>query len=280
LQQVPPAEVVEKLGAAHPTHMPYLRSDHVKFWKYHMEKVAPRPAQVASMDKGSVLRLLGLLTKDRVLKRGVDVKPYTSSWIWSLLARLPDRGELTSEEIGVVRELGKKAVLVGIGFKDGNDWDVGMQEVEAGLDDEWDEQGEVSAVMNEEEIQIDLDADDDDQVDADEHSITTENGREPSKQQASDETVVVTIDELELSSSGEELEALRSRLLQRVDTEQLGFTVNLEPEIVEPNEESLGNATPSKWNTKATVDMIITVAGEVYGQRDLLEFRGIWKSTV
>jgi hypothetical protein len=282
LQQVPPAEAVDKLGAAHPTHMPYLRSDHVKFWKYHMEKAAPRPAQVASMDKGSVLRLLGLLTKDRVLKRGVDVKPYTSSWIWSLLARLPERGELTSEEIGVVRELGKKAVLVGIGLKDGDDWDVGMQEVEAGLDDEWDKHGEVSAVMNE-EIQIDLDADDDDQVDADEPSINVEHEQEPSKQQASDEKVAATIDELELSSSGEELETLRSRLLQRVDTEQFGFTVNQEPEIVEPCQESAGNATPpgpSKWNTKATVDMIITVAGEVYGQRDLLEFRGIWKSTV
>lgn len=29
-------------------------------------------------------------------------------------------------------------------------------------------------------------------------------------------------------------------------------------------------------NAKATVDMIITVAGEIYGQRDLLEFRETW----
>jgi len=30
-------------------------------------------------------------------------------------------------------------------------------------------------------------------------------------------------------------------------------------------------------NTRATVDMIITVVGEVYGQRDLLEFREVWE---
>jgi hypothetical protein len=31
-----------------------------------------------------------------------------------------------------------------------------------------------------------------------------------------------------------------------------------------------------RLNAKATIDMIITVAGEVYGQRDLLEFRETW----
>ena len=34
--------------------------------------------------------------------------------------------------------------------------------------------------------------------------------------------------------------------------------------------------TESDWNTRATIDMILTVVAECYGQRDLLEFREAW----
>ena len=128
-----------------------------------MQCMNPAPAQVASMDKNNVLRALGSLTGGKLLRSGVDIKPSVSLWVWALLARLPERGELSSEEIGVVRELGKRAVLVGICLDGEKNWQEGMQEVEAGLDEENDED-EGTYVANDEEIQLDIDEAFDDEI--------------------------------------------------------------------------------------------------------------------
>jgi hypothetical protein len=45
---------------------------------------------------------------------------------------------------------------------------------------------------------------------------------------------------------------------------------NLEDETGAP--EASEDAVPND-NTKATIDMILTIVGELYGQRDLLQFR-------
>ena len=139
LQQIPPVEAVQKLGKEHPTHLGRLKIELAKWWRWNMRTVDPLPAQIASMDKSTVLRLLGLLTGGSLLKRGSEVDVGVSRWAWALLGRLPDRGELTSEEIGVVRELGKKAVLVGMGLREEQAWEEGMGQVEAGFDQEEDD---------------------------------------------------------------------------------------------------------------------------------------------
>lgn len=41
-------------------------------------------------------------------------------------------------------------------------------------------------------------------------------------------------------------------------------------------EEKTENLCPDA-NTRATIDMIVTIVGEVFGQRDLLEFRDCWE---
>lgn len=225
---------------------------------------------------------------DRALKRGNHITSCISSWIWSLLARLPDRGELSSEEIGFIRELGKKAILVGTGLKENSDWDAGMREVEASLEDDWNEEGEVTAARPEEPEEHAQALDSATGV-ADENNLA-----EPSfnmsilesRTSATESMQFVPSDANDNSSTHQienvgatpqmspndspaALNAVKAKLLVRMDAEQPGFEVNVEPDVEE-----------LKWNTKATVDMIITVAGEIYGQRDLLEFRSLWKSTV
>lgn len=133
------------------------------------------------MDTETVLRLLRMCNSK--LKRRRNIERRLSTWIWSLLARLPDVGTLGGEEVFVVRDLGKRAVWVGLGWQD----DAVAKATEAQYEDG--EEGDVAVV-------------------------------------ASDG--VITADE----------------------------------------------------NTLATLCMILTIAGELYGQRDLLEFRQRWDAAL
>jgi hypothetical protein len=228
------------------------------------------------MDKSTVLRLLGLITQGSTLKRGSEITVGISTWVWSLLARLPERGELTSEEIGVVRELGKKAVLVGMGLQKAQLWEEGIQEVEATYGNDVQEE-ELLDYVNDDEIVLDH-VEDGNTEEGDVPTTSTIRSDNISSQDiaGSDtfETALPTQDSTEAGS----LASIKARLLERLHNQE--NEVNLEPEIpdlepVSAQEDSVSQDT-SKWNTKATVDIILTVAGEVYGQRDLLEFRGSW----
>lgn len=228
-----------------------------------MRTVDPLPAQISGMNKSTVLRLLGLLTGGNLLRRGTEVEVGVSRWTWSLLAKLPDRGELTSEEIGVVRELGKKAVLVGIGLKNDAELNEGMEEVEGGLD-QVEEEDEPLDVVNDSSIAT---------PSSPQHPV------DPVGEFGSANTLLVesqTSDTnnhasfLDVSHPTDDLATAKARILTSLD-EPVKHGVTLE----EPRKQS-ATGKMYKWNTKATVDMILTVAGEVYGQRDLLEFRGTW----
>lgn len=317
LQQIPPLETIQKLGQDHPTHVGKLTVTVARWWRWNMRTVDPKPAQIASMEKSTVLRLLGLLTGGTLLKRGAKVEVGVSRWAWSLLARLPERGELTSEEIGAVRELGKKAVLIGMGLRKNKNWEEGMKEVEKELDEE--EREEPIEIVNEDEIELDFEDDNEDldDTEAEVEPLTrdlTSDGafigpqvvvKEDKPSAVDDETDGVLLNEAisvnslskedgevlhaeyqseeegelpseEYSEGSETLAAARARLLAQIDQERIE-----DAEIQESTAAKIKQATNEKmaalWNTRATVDMIITVAGEVYGQRDLLEFRGAWE---
>jgi hypothetical protein len=242
-----------------------------------MRTVDPFPAQVASMDKDTVLRLLTVLAGGSLLKRGSEVEIGVSRWAWSLLARLPERGELNSEEIGIIRELGKKAVLVGVGLKAEKSWEEGIKEFEAGYNDGVDEVP--VPVENEEEIP--LENDDIPNIDTEIQKDSGVSARIISPIQPGKDAP-----EIEIAATREQLEdedflAAKARMLNTLADEPL--EINIEPEIITPKDQtpepdSEAEDSDSSWriNTKATLDMIVTVAGEVYGQRDLLEFRDQW----
>lgn len=267
-----------------------------------MRTVDPKPAQVASMDKSTVLRLLALMTGGTMLKRGAEVEAGVSRWAWSLLARLPERGELTSEEIGIVRELGKRAVLIGMGLRENQNWEEGMKEVEKDFDEE--DHDELAEIVNKDEIELDSEEDEAilKDIEADPELSATEllsgstfigpkliapdeehvNGVGASAHDGEEDRDMKYTSEEEgellsedLSEDSEALAVARARILARLDQEQTNDSdaEDLEAKI---QQEKLERESKT-WNTKATIDMIITVAGEVYGQRDLLEFRGAWE---
>jgi hypothetical protein len=298
----PPPEALAKLDEDHPTHLGALNTSVARWWRWKMRSVDPWPAQICSMDKSTVLRLLGLLSGGTLLKRGIAVDIGVSRWAWSLLARLPERGELTSEEIGVVRELGKKAVLVGMGLKEDAELDAGMDQVDPEYDEDADEDdGEALDVVNEEEIDLDMDSSFDEGL-----AGTVEEGAIDSSIPAMSATVMETYDlddssapqssmpstqtiDTEIFIDSDPVEDLDKTLqpeeyenaadvLAAAKARLLGNLNNEEGATEQAQEDSV--VKPSKWNTRATVDMIITVAGEAYGQRDLLEFRGVWDQIV
>ncbi|KAE9372454.1 hypothetical protein N431DRAFT_457167 [Stipitochalara longipes BDJ] len=313
LQQIPPLEALEALGEDHPTYVGSLSVAIARWWRWNMRWVDPWPAQVASMDKPTVLRLLGLLNGGTLLKRGAEVEIGVSRWAWSLLARLPERGELTSEEIGVVRELGKKAVLIGMGLRENKNWEEGMREVEKDFDEE--EHEELPGVVDGDQIGLDSEEDvilGNTKTDAEHSTIdllsddsfigpkligTAE--KPPTTQDENNGANILTPasaheggedyhgtehtseEEGEFASkeSFEDpntLAAARARIHARLGQDQADGSDPEEredAEIQQARDERAG----ALWNTKATVDMIITVAGEIYGQRDLLEFRGAWE---
>jgi hypothetical protein len=271
LQQSPPEEAVNKLDQEHPTCLGKLETKVVRWWRWKMRTTDPIPVQVACMDKGTTMKLLGLMTGGSMLKPGAEVEVGVSRWAWALLARLPERGELNSEEIGVVRDLGKKAVLVGMRLKQQQEWEAGIDQFEAEYDDM--ENSEGSVYVNEDEIQPNQ-----------QHGHTAHeakligpqmpdellNARKKQNAEGKEEDGMKLINDQLAAAKARVLAALQEKggpsdsdLVITDDTEQ-------------GHENTYSDRATSRWNTKATVDMIVTVAGEMYGQRDLLEFRSVW----
>lgn len=299
LQQTPPPDAVKKLDQDHPTHVAALNSYMAKWWIRTLKNSEPLPAQIACMNKKSVLRLLGLITQGSLLKRGSEVEVSASLWAWALLARLPDRGELNSDEIGVIRELGKKAVLVAMGLRNVKSWEEGMQEVEEGFSADLEEVEETVDMTNEDEIYLELgdEGDEEDNLEDGEWdaAVDTTSSEEPILEVNYDSTANGNGNITAAENAQKQIEQdlapgdapicsenfadAQARILSRLNEKVPEQAVNIEAEVP-PAKKAPKTVSPAAWNTIATVDMIITIAGEVYGQRDLLEFRTVWEEIV
>ena len=293
-----------------------------------MRYTDPLPAQVAAMDKVSVLRLLRVVLGGKFFRRGCALRRRTSQWVWALLARLPDRGRLDSDEVGAVRDLGKRAVLVSISREHVAALCevLGREQVVAfglsGVLHEIDGRSEGRAVDGDEEVAGDAPLTDQDgrAVDEDE-GFTASHGHErqdapqvqpdgtgnpaeidvdpedgelqagmstneeanPEPQATGTETDDKDEGELEMDIEDGEVSdepltdeakeaamaAMKQRLLSNLEDME-----TWEEPVPEPAaEKSSKDAVTDLENMRATVNMILTVAGEFYGQRDLLAFR-------
>lgn len=260
------------------------------------------------MDKGSVFRLLRvLLGGGKFLRSGVEVSERTSRWLWALLARLPDRGELDHVEVGHVRELGKRAAVLMHSLQQ---MALLREEVElGGHGDDGDEEAGEDGVWAADDDE-DLEADDpvkkeDDGEQGDTHQNETSappdvlaNHDNNSSAQAKPEPNV-KLEEPDDFEDGEindddndndsesvpmdmdnedDMEAAKARLLASLEDapssedESKPSGVNSKPD---EGGDGKGKFDPvrARMNMRATLNMILTVAGEFYGQRDLLEFR-------
>ncbi|RYP58842.1 hypothetical protein DL770_010341 [Monosporascus sp. CRB-9-2] len=113
LRRNPPQSALSALTSSNPTFVGKLgpTSSTMSRWSGLIKATDPLPAQIAGMHKDSVIRLIRVLLNSKSFREGHELRERTSRWIWALLARLPDRGELDYQEIGWIRELGKRAVL-------------------------------------------------------------------------------------------------------------------------------------------------------------------------
>ncbi|KAK3985951.1 hypothetical protein QBC44DRAFT_334165 [Cladorrhinum sp. PSN332] len=289
LHQEPSSKLIAALPKDHGTEVGSFgaRSWTFRVWTTRIRHTDPLPVQIAALDRQSVLKLIRIILGGKFIRRGYELRERTSRWIWALLARLPDRGELGYDEVGWVRELGKRAVLMMVSMAhmdalreevedvDGEDFEddgeevvdddgvgVGLPSTEGNEETapvEEEPSGENATIrQDEEEGEVDMDIDDGEVFDDDNHG--------PSAVK---------------DSEAEDIAAVKARLLASLEEtevykEQVGESRTREEE--EDQEETTSqkaaeDASRATMNMRATLNMILTVAGEFYGQRDLLEFR-------
>lgn len=308
-QQPPPAAAARRPTASHVGRFG-AQSKTFGVWSARLRSSDPAPAQVAAMTKDGVLRVLRVVLGGKFLRRGVAVRERTSRWVWALLARLPDRGELDYAEVGTVRELGKRAALLlwslremdllreevegeGGGEEEGEvDLDLvghgdGAGEEEwAGEDDDGGGQGEVELAEGE-LLDRGVPAGDPEVQAAPAQPISDPEPDPPSTTtttttikpvaadsdmedgEITDDTTSAPMDiepPAPAPAPEEDIEAAKARLLANL--EKVDGAAQEDGEV-----EDSDDPTRARMNMRLTLNMILTVAGEFYGQRDLLEFR-------
>ncbi|KXX76685.1 hypothetical protein MMYC01_206513 [Madurella mycetomatis] len=313
LHRAPPPDLVASLPRENGTEVGSFgaRSWTFRVWTKRIRHTDPLPAQVAALDRQSVLKLLRVILGGKFIRRGYELRERTSRWLWALLARLPDRGELDYTEVGWVRELGKRAVLMMVSIAQ---MAALREEVGEGVIDDGGE-GEEEDDEEEDGEYIGEIAVDDDEVEEGSGGASGETGLKSRDDEAgppagasaiskpaADVPVVdedgngemdMDLDDGEISDEPTaakgnqdieaEIAAAKARLLARLaeptDTEQNEQAATaVEPGADEQEEENgeeqtAFDETRARVNMRATLNMILTVAGEFYGQRDLLEFR-------
>lgn len=242
-------------------------------------------------------------------------------WAWGLLGRCRDVGQLGSEDVGILRELGKQASWLGrrvvVGEVREEVQEKEMEEMEE--EEEEDEGGEADQrEMDQREVykvqeEVPQNRIEDYEVVGSKEATQTEQvqgGAEQthdigtgiisrnsgSETKSSDSPLI--IDSVRASEADVDLEAVgaaQERLLSSLDTIedtqndpeaarlQLDYQIiATHPDIAASLNETSQECMPtmpdetSREDMLATLDMVITIVGESYGQRDLLDTRLLW----
>ncbi|KAK8061411.1 hypothetical protein PG994_007777 [Apiospora phragmitis] len=349
LHSTPPDSLVASLPLDNPTEVDNFGAspDIFRQWAGRLMNTDPLPAQIASMHKDGVIRLLRIILTGKFFRKGQELYERTSRWLWALLARLPDKGELYYQEIGWVRELGKRAVLFMVslaeaeilhqdydvrGTKDSDEGDGVELEVDENVDDVSSEPASIDDTAPDREDnppndQVTQDSavtrDQDNQNQANDETANPPASPAPVKEEAApqrpeggadnatspsdvempddsdmDEGEVSAVSQPKIESTTADIEMAKSKLLAQLGgldgTADSGESEELEPHketsehaepevteetsdfaesLIDPEEVEDEEAARTKANVRTTLNMILTVAGEFYGQRDLLEFR-------
>ncbi|RAL10387.1 uncharacterized protein BO97DRAFT_479403 [Aspergillus homomorphus CBS 101889] len=240
LKCTPPSDAIAALGDDHPITLPLQSWYARRVWRRLLLEVDPLTVQLACMEMDCVLGVLGIL--GRVLSENVRSGDEArvrriAAWAWGLLGRCREVGQLGTEEVGELRDLGKRAVRV-LGK-------IREEEEEGNKDDAEDEGGEREGEDGDNGIEVDLEMRDAD-GDADA-------GAEADAPQA----------------EADELEAAKARLQAKID----GGDGAADEAQNEHTDEQTGGASEVTLQIRAMLDMIITIVGEYYGQLDLLKAR-------
>ncbi|KAL4991055.1 hypothetical protein BDW68DRAFT_185281 [Aspergillus falconensis] len=243
LKCTPPPEAISALDDSHPISFPRLSKIAQREWKRLIQEVDPQTVQLACMDMDSVLRLLVIVARlisENVRNGDAVLVRRIGAWAWGLLAKCRESGQLGARDIGDIRELGKRAVRI-------------LKKIR-------EEREEMQEEAN----------------DADDYESYAENKDEDGlpgdkRDEAADTSVLPTSEH----PDAEELEQAKAQLNARISATDNDPMSQDDGEIGAQREVG-ATAVDVRSLTRAMLDMIITIIGEHYGQRDLLEAREIW----
>ncbi|KAJ5341190.1 hypothetical protein N7541_010314 [Penicillium brevicompactum] len=284
----PPAEAIRALDSSHPVSLPRNSGSAHREWRRLLLAVNPQMVQVACMDMESVLEALELLARmisDVVKSENAERARRSGAWAWALLGKCREVGQLTTEEVGVIRNLGKRAATI---LRK-------VQELESSRS-QWTE----PSVSTEDAEDGDLKGDGSKEDDPQETAVDED---EPTKQEDLPEDLpeaTGTSQPIMPDVSGEtdELEAAKARLearlqsfdgsaeaqnampdapLEQSEVDTSKARLQDQPQSIdEPTETPHDEEEYLVTQTRALLDMVLTVVGEFFGQRDLLESREAW----
>jgi hypothetical protein len=260
-------------------------------WSRLLRDTDPHPLQVALMSKDTTLRILRILLGGKFLRRGYTLPERTSRWIWALLARLPDRGELNYAEIGWIRDLGRRAVLLGRSLAEMAALREELEEGGLGAHEAVDRSSSDEELMADpEDLEVEgalsPEQDDDDSTPPENVQDVEQTPKATEPKIASppktdtkdgeideDEDVAMDIASDSEAEEGEVAAPEPQENLQAAKERLLGQLENAASSEYDEEAEKEAAKQRLRANLRATLNMILTVAGEFYGQRDLLEFR-------
>lgn len=268
LQDAPPADAiypsVSSIAQA-------LNSGSNSRWR-EILKTQPNMVLISLLSQDAVLQGLSLV-ETRLTTEKMDEKEYLGVWAWALLAKCRDAGQMRSEEICILRDLGKTAIRLLRGMK------IGIPRAhdaeEQGAD------GESESDFDKPEQEMLQGA----------WLRTGGQGIEPlatsTLKDPIDDTAVDLFCDARVAS---ELEAAKAQALASMASDPAPPAI-LKPErtnsVAAPSPPSSMGRKPSEGYTlqqaqdqaakfESSLDMLVTIVGECYGQRDLLDGRTIW----
>ncbi|GKZ20286.1 hypothetical protein AbraIFM66951_001380 [Aspergillus brasiliensis] len=246
LKCTPPPEAIAALDESHPISLPRHSRNARKEWRRLLLAVDPQTVQLACMDMECVLGVLEIMARlmsENVRSGDAQRVRRIGAWAWGLLGKCRDVGQLGTEEVGEIRELGKRAVKILSKMREEDEKK--MQEGD-GSDEE------------------------DAEEDTGEHAPEGEEGTQQVDGPSDDQDHDMQDVEEEKPATEEDLEAAKARLQAKLAGEEE------QPTATEPEAGNENPANEAATQTRAMLDMIITVIGEYYGQRDLLGARELW----
>ena len=279
------------------TDVYYLDWKGSRLWRGKIRNTAPTMVLLAQLTQESVvngLEVLGSLVTFSHLSG--DRSKNIGAWAWGLLGRCWEVGQMPSEEVGVLRNVGKQAVWllrrISAGEIIGGDED----EMDAGVGEEDDvENGEVEEGDGEDGDEggecVEDGAESPDAMDADDayspsfdpilQNTSRQNGTsESNPPTATPDADVAKAKQRILDSLGithpPDTNPSNNKDGVRNHTSTTYPVSETKPNARENPTEKATSPDEKKATMIATLDMLVTIIGECYGQRDLLGGRLLW----
>lgn len=273
LQYPPPADLIARSVASTAQD---INTGYNSRWRSTFN-TRPSMVLISLLSQETVLQGLRMLETRLAIER-LSESQSLGLWVWGLLGRCRDAGQMGSEEIGILRGLGKKAIWL-------------LRVMKAGLLQVEDEEGDhtnsdTEFDGNNEDLEVTRSSD----LNARMHNV--EPLSTPATSDLKEDIAQTTFESSLDLQTADGIEAARADLLASLASGSVLPTIRTAERASPPVNSSSPpqvfsvhgsseapdsqKAIDQITRTHAVLDMIITIVGECYGQRDLLDGRIVW----